>query len=43
MCNRYCFNLKKSYFWKDIWHKWFWRMWGIKRTFKYILKDTIGG
>lgn len=40
---RYCFSLFKGYVWKDLVFNptYFWGMWGIKRTLKFIVEDTI--
>lgn len=40
---RYNFNLLQKHPWKDMWTKWFWRMWGIKLTLKYMVLDTLRG
>lgn len=39
---RYSFNLRRENVLKDMFtKKWFWNMWGIKQTLKYIIKDTF--
>lgn len=39
--SRYCFDLGCAHVWRDLWHPWFWRMWGIRRTLRYLFEDTI--
>ena len=38
---RYNFNLLKKHTWKDMGSKWFWKMWGVKTTLKYMILDTF--
>jgi hypothetical protein len=40
---RYGFSLLRGYVWRDMIYKpkYFWGMWGVKRTLTYIIKDTL--
>ena len=38
---RYCFDLKWLSTWKDMKYKWFWNMWGVKDTLRFMIKDTL--
>jgi len=41
MSNRYDFDLTRKHVWKDMFTwKPFWRMWGIRKTLKYMFGDT---
>jgi hypothetical protein len=39
---RYSFDLSKRRVWRDMFKPWFWRMWGIPKTLKYMIQDTFG-
>ena len=43
MVDRYKFDLKNKYVRKNIFKPWFWKMWGIKQTLKFIVLDTLTG
>ena len=39
--DRWGFDMRKGYNWKEIWTRKFWRMWGVKRTLLYMVRDTL--
>ena len=43
--HRYCYSLLRGYVRRDMWKLagpvWFWRMWGVRKTLRFIVSDTL--